>query len=57
MAEYLKKADVIKAMEDNSVVLNVYGRQRKMIDGLMLCGDIADMKTIEIGEHEEEDNG
>lgn len=57
MAEYLKKSDVIKAMEDGSIVMNVYGMKRKMIDGFMLCEGIANMETVEIDEDGEENYG
>lgn len=48
MSEYIKKSDVIEAMEENSVMLKVFGANRKMIDGIMLCQDIADMEIVDI---------
>lgn len=32
MAEYVKKTDVIKIMEGNSYVVEVFGVKKKMID-------------------------
>lgn len=57
MAEYIKKSDVIKSMENNSHMMEVFGVQRKMIDGIMLCYDIADMKTIDYEEEDAEMKG
>lgn len=52
MSEYIKKSDVIKSMESNSHIVEVFGTNRKMIDGMMMCYDIADMETIEIEDDE-----
>lgn len=45
MGRLLREEDVIKAMEDNSVMVEVFGKKRKMIDAMMMCCDIADMPT------------
>ena len=37
MTEYVKKSDVIKIMEDNSYVVEVFGVKKKMIDGFAMC--------------------
>ena len=55
MSEYWKKSDVIAAMEKNAVMMNVFGSPRKMIDGMMLCCDLADLETVEIEDDEESD--
>lgn len=39
MAEYIKKDDVIKIMENNSHIVEVFGTKKKMIDGMMMCCD------------------
>lgn len=36
MAEYVKKSDVIKIMEDNSYIMEVFGVKKKMIDGFAI---------------------
>lgn len=33
MAEYVKKSDIIKIMENNSHMIEVFGVKKKMIDG------------------------
>ena len=53
MAEYVKKSDVIKIMEDNSYVMEVFGVKKKMIDGFAMCCDFADLKIVEIDDEEE----
>ena len=53
MAEYVKKSDVIKIMEDNSYIMEVFGAKRKMIDGFAMCCDFADLKIVEIDDEEE----
>lgn len=45
MERLFREEDVIKAMEDNSVMVEVFGKKRKMIDAMMMCCDIADMPT------------
>lgn len=53
MAEYVKKSDVIKIMEDNSYVMEVFGVKKKMIDEFAMCCDFADLKIVEIDDEEE----
>lgn len=53
MAEYVKKSDVIKIMEDNSYIMEVFGVKKKMIDGFAMCCDFADLKIVEIDDEEE----
>lgn len=48
MSEYIKKSDVIKTMENNSHIIEVYGTKKKMIDGLMMCCDLADLEVVEL---------
>lgn len=48
MAEYVKKSDVIKIMDDNSCIMEVFGTKKKMIDGFAMCCDFADLKIVEI---------
>lgn len=55
MAEYVKKSDVIKIMENNSCIMEVFGVKKKMIDGLAMCWDFADLETVDIDEDEWED--
>lgn len=52
--EYLKKDDVINAMENCSVTIDMFGTKRKVIDGIMMCCAIADMEAIETGLEPEE---
>ena len=47
MGRLIREDDVIKAMEDNSVMVEVFGKKRKMIDAMMMCCDVADMPTVE----------
>ena len=54
MAEYVKKSDVIKTMEDNSYIMEVFGVKKKMIDGFVMCCDFADLKIVEIDDEEED---
>ena len=54
MSEYVKKSDVIKIMESNSVMVDVFGTKRKMIDGMMMCCDFVDLEVVEIDEESEE---
>lgn len=53
MTEYVKRSDVIKIMEDNSYVMEVFGVKKKMIDGFAMCCDFADLKIVEIDDEEE----
>ena len=52
MAEYVKKSDVIKIMEDNSFTIEVFGIKMKMIDGFAMRCDFADLKIVEIDDEE-----
>lgn len=52
MAEYVKKSDVIKIMENNSHMIEVFGVKKKMIDGFAMCCDFADLKIVEIDDEE-----
>lgn len=54
MTTYIKESDVLRKMEDNSHVIDVFGTKRKMIDGMLLCYDIIDMEKIELEEHDKE---
>lgn len=54
MAEYVKKSDVIKIMENNSCIMEVFGVKKKMIDGLAMRWDFADLKIVEIDDEEED---
>lgn len=54
MAEYVKKSDVIKIMEDNSYIMEVFGVKKKMIDGFAMCCDFADLKIVEIDDEEDD---
>ena len=54
MAEYVKKSDVIKIMEDNSCIMEVFGVKKKMIDGFAMCCDFADLKIVEIDDEEDD---
>jgi hypothetical protein len=53
MAEYVKKSDIIKIMENNSHMIEVFGVKKKMIDGFAMCCDFADLKIVEIDDEEE----
>lgn len=53
MAEYVKKSDVIKIMENNSYMIEVFGVKKKMIDGFEMGCDFADLKIVEIDDEEE----
>lgn len=55
MAEYVKRSDVIKIMENNSHMIEVFGAKKKMIDGFAMCCDFADLETVDIDEDEWED--
>lgn len=55
MAEYVKKSDVIKIMENNSYMIEVFGVKKKMIDGFAMCCDFVDLETVEIDEDEMEE--
>ena len=54
MAEYVKKSDVIKIMEDYSYIMEVFGVKKKMIDGFAMCCDFADLKIVEIDDEEDD---
>ena len=53
MAEYVKKSDIIKIMENNSYMIEVFGVKKKMIDGFAMGCDFADLKIVEIDDEEE----
>ena len=53
MAEYVKKSDVIKIIENNSYMIEVFGVKKKMIDGFAMGCDFADLKIVEIDDEEE----
>lgn len=53
MAEYVKKSDVIKIMENNSYMIEVFEVKKKMIDGFAMGCDFADLKIVEIDDEEE----
>ena len=53
MAEYVKKSDVIKIMEDNSHIMEVFGVKKKMIDAFAKSCDFTDLKIVEIDDEEE----
>lgn len=53
MAEYVKKSDVIKIMENNSYMIEAFGVKKKMIDGFAMGCDFADLKIVEIDDEEE----
>lgn len=53
MAEYWRKKDVLKAMEDNSHMVDVFGCKKKMIDGMMLCWDLSALEVEEFPSDEE----
>lgn len=55
MAEYVKKSDVIKIMENNSHMIEVFGVKKKMIDGFAMGCDFADLETVSIEEDDKED--
>ena len=53
MAEYVKKSDVIKIMEDNSCIMEVFGVKKKMSDGFAMCCEFADLNIVEIDDEDE----
>ena len=55
MAEYVKKSDIIKIMENNSNMIEVFGVKKKMIDGFAMCCDFTDLETVDIDEDDKED--
>jgi hypothetical protein len=55
MAEYVKKSDVIKIMENNSHMIEVFGVKKKIIDGFAMGCDFEDLETVDIDENEWED--
>lgn len=55
MAEYVKKSDIIKIMENNSHMIEVFGVKKKMIDVFAMCCDFADLETVDIDEDDKED--
>lgn len=52
MAEYIKKDDVIRIMENNSHIVEVFGTKRKMIDGMLMCYDLAELEVLEVNEND-----
>lgn len=55
MTEYVKRSDVIKIMENNSHMIEVFGVKKKMIDGFAMGCDFADLETVSIEEDDKED--
>jgi hypothetical protein len=55
MAEYVKKPDVIKIMENNSHMIEVFGVKKKIIDGFAMGCDFEDLETVSIEEDDKED--
>ena len=55
MAEYVKKSDVIKIMENNSHMIEVFGIKKKIIDGFAMGCDFEDLETVSIEEDDKED--
>lgn len=55
MAEYVKKSDVIKIMENNSHMIEVFGVKKKIIDGFAMGCDFEDLETVSIEEDDKED--
>lgn len=47
MSDLISRQEVIKAMESNSFMVEVFGTKRKMIDGMAFCCDIAELPTVE----------
>ena len=50
MSDLISREAVIKAMENNSFMVEAFGTKRKMIDGMMMCVEIADLPTVEAKE-------
>ena len=48
--KYIKESDLFKSMENNSHMVEVFGKQRKMIDGMLLTYDIAEFERLNIEE-------
>jgi hypothetical protein len=46
MSDLISRDAVIKAMENNSHMVEVFGTKIKMIDAMMMCCEIADLPTI-----------
>lgn len=55
MTEYVKKSDVIKIMENNSHMIEVFGVKKKIIDGFAMGCDFEDLETVSIEEDDKED--
>ena len=55
MAEYVKKSDVIKIMENNSHMIEVFGVKKKMIDVFAMCCDLPYMEEEDIDEDDKDD--
>lgn len=55
MTEYVKRSDVIKIMENNSHMIEVFGVKKKMIDGFAMGCDFEDLETVSIEEDDNED--
>ena len=53
MAEYVKRSDVIKIIEDNSYIMEAYGVKKKKIDVFAMYCDFANLKIVEIDDEEE----
>ena len=53
MAEYVKRSDVIKIIEDNSYIMEAYGVKKNMIDVFAMYCDFANLKIVEIDDEEE----
>ena len=47
MSDLISREAVIKAMENNSYMVEVYGTKTKIIDRMMMCCEIAELPTIE----------
>ena len=50
MSDLISREAVIKAMENNSFMVEAFGTKRKMIDGMMMCVEIAELPTVEAKE-------
>jgi hypothetical protein len=48
MSDLISREAVIKAMENNSFMVEAFGTKRKMIDGMMMCVEIADLPTVAV---------
>ena len=50
MSDLISREAVIKAMENNSFMVEAFGTKRKMIDSMMMCVEIANLPTVEAKE-------